>query len=309
MRISPRRWILGRGGVWRSPARRQQSLFVWLSLIPILAFFGFFMIYPIFSAFNVSLRQWRIGKPDHPFIGFQNYAWAFRDDLFWVSLKNTLIFTVGHMGLAMVLGLTLAVILFSMRQPWRGILTTVYFLPVMTLMAVAAYIFYDIFSPVTGPLNYLLRFIGLGPYNWLRSSTTAMPSVIVVTTWKYLGIHVVIFMAGLTTIPRELLEAAEIDGASKLQSFFRVMLPLLRPTLLFDLVTGTISCLKVFTEAFILGKASPGTATRTVAIHIYETGFISFDLGRASAFAFILFIIIMIIVLVELRVLREQFEY
>jgi multiple sugar transport system permease protein len=309
MQVNPREWFRNLERGWQNPIKRQRRLFVWLSLIPILAHFGFFMINPIVSALNVSLRKWRLQERDHPFIAFDNYSWALHDDQFWVSMKNTLSFTVVHIALSVILGLLLAVIIFSLLQPWRGILTTAYFLPVMTSMVVVSFIFRDLFSPVTGPLNYLLHFIGLGPYNYLSSSSVAMPSMIGVTTWKALGFYVVLFMAGLTTIPAEFLEAAAIDGASKFQSFIHITLPLLRPTLVYVLVTGTIASLQIFTQVFILTRGGPGSATRTLVIHIYENGFTFFNLGRASAIAFLLFILIMAVSLAYLRVLREQFEY
>jgi len=183
------------------------------------------------------------------------------------------------------------------------------FLPVMTSLVAVSLIFRDLFSVATGPLNYLLHFIGVGPYNFLSDSKVAMQSIIGVTAWKNLGIYMVIIMAGLSTIPRELLEAASIDGATGLQSFIHIRLPLLVPTLIYVIVTGTISSLQVFAQIFIITGGGPGTATRTLVIHLYEQGFKFFEMGRASAIAFILFIIILIITIVYLVVMREQFEY
>jgi ABC-type sugar transport system permease subunit len=295
--------------IWNNPMKRQRSLFVWLGLLVVLVHVGAFMIFPIFSAANVSLRDWRMAKPAHPFNGFDNYVWALSDSVFWISFKNTVVFTVVHIALCIVLGLPLAVLLFSLAEPWKTIFNTVYFLPVMTSMVVISFVFAKLTSPVTGPLNYLLSFVGLGPYNYLGSSSLAMPTVIAMTTWSSLGYWVVLFLAGLTTIPAEVREAAAIDGASRLQTFFRIIVPLLRPTLVYLIVTGTISCLQVFTQAYILTRGGPGTATRTVVIHIYETGFRFFNMGRASAVAFILFTVIIAVSIVQLRVLREHFEY
>jgi multiple sugar transport system permease protein len=208
-----------------------------------------------------------------------------------------------------LLGLIIAVLIFSLKQPWKGIMTTILFLPVMTSLIAISLVFRDLFSTVTGPLNYLIRFVGLGPYNYLGEGTTAMASLIGFTIWKGVGIYVVILMAGLTTIPGELLEAASIDGASGFQSFIHVKIPLLIPTLIYVVVTGTIASLQVFGQIFVLTGGGPGTATRTLVIHLYEQGFKFFNMGRASAIAFILFLLIMIITVIYLRFMRHQFEY
>jgi len=280
-----------------------------MSLFPVLALFILFTIYPVFRALDVSLRDWNLIEKVHPYNDFANYTWAFKDDTFWISMKNTIIFTIAHVSITTLMGLILAVFIFSLKQPWKGLMTTIVFLPVMTSLIAISLVFRDLFSTVTGPLNYLFRFVGLGPYNYLGDGTTAMVSLIGFTVWKGLGIYVVILMAGLTTIPRELLEAASIDGASEFQSFLKIKVPLLVPTLIYVIVTGTISSLQVFGQIFVLTGGGPGTATRTLVIHLYEHGFQFFEMGRASAVAFILFVLIMIITIIYLRFMREQFEY
>jgi ABC-type sugar transport system permease subunit len=294
---------------WRFTTRYQKALFILMSLLPVLALFVLFTIYPVFRALDVSLRDWNLIEKVHPFNDFENYTWALKDSTFWIAMKNTVFFTVAHVSITTVLGLIVAVFIFSLKQPWKGIMTTIVFLPVMTSLIAISLVFRDLFSTVTGPLNYLFHFIGLGPFNYLGNGTTAMVSLIFFTVWKGLGIYVVILMAGLTTIPRELLEAASIDGASAFQSFINIKIPLLVPTLIYVIVTGTISSLQVFGQIFVLTGGGPGTATRTLVIHLYEYGFQFFDMGRASAIAFILFLLIMIITFFYLRFMRQQFEY
>jgi ABC-type sugar transport system permease subunit len=292
-----------------STYKRQKSFFVWSSLIPVLVLYGLFTIYPVFRALDVSLRDWNLLEDVHPINDFANYTWALNDDTFWISMKNTIFFTIAHVGTSILLGLIIAVLVFSLKQPWKGIMTTILFLPVMTSLIAISLVFRDLFSTVTGPLNYLIRFVGLGPYNYLGEGTTAMASLIGFTIWKGLGIYVVILMAGLTTIPGELLEAASIDGASGFQSFIHIKIPLLIPTLVYVVVTGTIASLQVFGQIFVLTGGGPGTATRTLVIHLYEQGFQFFNMGRASAIAFILFLLIMCITVIYLRFMRHQFEY
>lgn len=289
---------------------RQQMLFIWVSLLPTLSYFALFNIYPIASALNVSLRRWRFAEPHaRPFVGLENYAWALQDGVFWASVRNSLLFLIGHVGFQLVVALILAAILFPVRQPWRGALTAVYFLPVVTSAVAVSLIFRDLFAPATGPLNYLFGFVGLGPYNYLTTSTEARVSVIAVTNWKNLGVWLVLYLAGLTTIPGELMEAAAIDGASKMQAFLRITIPLLRPTFVYLIVMGTIGTLQDFTGIYTLTGGGPGTATRTLVLHIYQHAFNFFDMGRGSAVAFILFAALLVVSVLQLRVLRHEFEY
>ncbi len=302
------------GILWRrllgSRVTRQQNLFVWASLLPILAYFALFSVYPICSALNVSLRRWLIAEPHaHPFVGLDNYAWAVRDDYFWISARNSLAFTVAHVGFEMLVGLVLAVILFRWRQPWRGIATTVCFLPVVASGVAVAEVFRFLLGPRTGPLNYLLAFAGLGPYDFLGTSAGARASVVALSNWKNLGVWLVLYLAGLTTIPTELMEAAAIDGASRTQAFLRVTLPLLRPTFTFLVVMGTVGILQEFTALYVLTGGGPGTATLTVVLYVYQQAFLYFNMGRGSAIAFILFLVILAVSVVQLRILRHDFEY
>ena len=160
-----------------------------------------------------------------------------------------------------------------------------------------------------GILNYFLGFLGLGPFDWLSSPTQALPSIILMSVWKAVGYTMVIFLAGLTTIPREYYEAAQVDGASGWQLFRGITLPLLKPTTLFVIVTGMIGGFQVFTQVFVMTRGGPGTATRVLVMHIYDAGFRYFEMGEASALAFIQFAIIFIITFLQVRYFREEFEY
>jgi multiple sugar transport system permease protein len=297
-------------GQLRSTIKLQKGLFVWFSLVPIFGYMVFFSVYPIVSALDVSLRRWRFTEPGaHPFVGLKNYAWALADDIFWTSVKNTLVFTVGHVAFELVVALVLAVIIYRWREPWKSIGTVAYYLPVVCTASAMAMVFRQLLSHVTGPVNYLLSFVGLGPYNYFLTSGWAMASAIGLTNWRNFGVWLVLYLAGLTTIPGELMEAAEIDGANRIQGFFRITLPLLRPTITYLFVLGTIATLQGFTEIFVLTGGGPGTATRTLVIHIYEHAFTFFNMGRGSAVAFLLFLLTLSVAVVQMRALRQQFEY
>jgi ABC-type sugar transport system permease subunit len=187
----------------------------------------------------------------------------------------------------------------------RGVI----FMPVVTSMVAVSLMFVWLYQPMYGVLNYVLEFVGLGPYDFLNSPTQVMPSIVAMSVWKSVGYTMVLFLAGLTTIPSELYEAARVDGASGLQSFIHITIPLLKPTTLFALVTGMIGGFQVFTQIYVMTGGGPGTASRTLVMHIYETGFKFFEMGRASALAFLLFALVLVITILQLKYLRADFEY
>ena len=297
--------LLGRGPT------RSQRLFVWFCLPPILLYFALFSVYPIFSALYISLHRWSLVNPKRPFIGLDNYVTALRSPLFLIALKNTLYFAVAYIALCVLIGLTLGIFLFGFREPYKGTLQTVFFIPVMTSMVVVAQVWELIYMPGYGILNYLLKFIDLGPFMWTRSTTQVMPSLIIMSVWKSVGYYMVLFLAGLTTIPRTLYEAAWIDGASRWQSFRRITLPLLTPTTLFCLVTGSIGAFQMFTQVYTMTspRGGPGKSSYVLLLYVYEQGFQYFEMGKASAMAFIMFGLILLITLFQMRVLRQRFQY
>lgn len=304
---------------WSSLARsllgsgptRSQRLFAWLCISPILLYFALFSVYPIFSALYISLHRWSLVNPSRPFIGLENYLTVLRDPVFLISLKNTVYFSVAYIALCVLIGLALGTLLFGLRDPFKTILQTVFFIPVMTSMVVVAQVWELIYAPGYGILNYLLKFIGLGPYLFTRSTTQVMPSIVVMSVWKAVGYYMVLFLAGLTTIPRSLYEAAWIDGASRWQAFRRVTLPLLTPTILFSLVTGSIGAFQVFTQVYSMTnpRGGPGKASYVMLLYVYDHGFQYFEMGRASAMAFVMFGFILLVTLFQMRVLRERFQY
>jgi multiple sugar transport system permease protein len=288
---------------------RSQTLFGWASLLPILLYFCFFSIYPIISALYISLHRWSLVAPNKPFIGLGNYLYVVNDPTFRIALNNTLYFAVTFVTLSVVIGLVLGTVIFGLREPYKSLMQTTAFLPVMTSVVVTAQVWELIYEPSYGILNYALRLVGLGPYLWLRSSTEVLPAIIVMTVWKSLGYYIVLFIAGLTTIPQEMYEAASIDGASKLQAFRNISLPLLMPTILFCVVTGSIGAFQVFAQVYATTRGGPGKSSQVLLLYLYEHGFVYFEMGRASAVAFILFALVLVITLVQMRYLRERFQY
>lgn len=289
--------------------KQKQKLFVFISLTPIMIFFFMFFVYPVIYAIVISLHKWPLLAREKPFVGFKNYAWAFNDDVFWISLKNTIYYAVFFVSSVTILGLALAMFVNSFREPIKSINRMIFFLPVITSMVAVALMFVWLYQPMFGLLNYILGFIGLGPFKWIYSPQEVLPSIILMSVWKYVGYTMVLFLAGLTTIPHMYYEAARIDGAKSIRVFLNITLPLLVPTILFVLVTNTISAFQVFTQVFMMTRGGPGTASRVLVLHMYDTGFRYFEMGKASALAFILFSMILIITILQVRYFRESFEY
>lgn len=298
-----------------APARRKhhnqivRTRFVVLGLLPIMIYFLVFSVYPILSAFYISLRDWNLMAREHPFVGFANYLWAFRDDVFYISVKNTLYFAVLNVVLGTILGLLVAVFVNSLPKKMIVWMRGTLFTPVVTSMVAVSLMFEWLYQPSHGVLNYWFGLVGLGPFKFLTSPTQVIPSIVAMTVWKNLGYNMVLFIAGLTTIPRDMYEAAEVDGANKWWQFWHITLPLLKPTTLFVLVTSMISSFQAFTQIYNMSRGGPGTASRTMVMHIYETAFRFFEMGRASAVAFVLFAIIMLVTVLQMRVFRSDLEY
>ncbi len=272
------------------------------------------IIFPILFAFWISLHDWNLIPRPFPFVGFQNYIDAFQDPLTLKSLTNTLIYTIGAVPVGMSLALWLALVMNQEKLPFRTFYRTVYFIPVITSWVAVSFVWVWMFEPRWGFVNEFLGFFGITGIKWLASPTWALPAIIIVAIWKGLGFSMVIFLAGLQGIPRELYEAAKIDGANARQNFRYITFPLLNPTIVFITVTGVIGSLQVFTPAVIMtttqGEAGgPINSTRVMVYHIYATAFRYNQLGYGATLAFLLFILILIITLGQLRLTQRDIDY
>ncbi len=298
-----------RGLASLSTTKAKRMTFIWGSLTPIMAYFIIFSVIPILSSFYFSLHKWPLLGRERPFVGLGNYIDVIQDPRFWISLKNTIYFAVAYMLFVIVIGLAMALLVNSLSSVARSIFRPLYFAPQVTSAVAVALMFAWLYQPRWGVLNYLLAFIGLGPFMWLQSSSQVMPAIIITGVWEAVGYSMVIFTAGLLNIPTDLYEAAAIDGASGWLTLRRITLPLLQPTTLFMLVTSMIGGFQVFTEVWLMSRGGPGTASRVLVLEIYDQGFRYFEMGRASTMAFYLFIIIAVIAYLQLRFLRERFEF
>ncbi len=298
--------------------RRNQRFFVLSVIIPMLIFFGIFYIYPILAGFVGSLYNWRAFQDEasRVFIGLDNYLTLFRDTVFLASLRNTFLYAMMYMPAAIILSLACALAINASGR-LAGFFRTIYFLPVVTSVIATALIWsVGLYQPRYGLFNQVAALFGLPQGAFLRSPSTAMLSIVIYSVWKNLGYDIVIFMAGLMAIPTTFYEAARVDGATRLQMFRYVTLPLLQPTLVFVIITGIIGSLQVYGPIYVMTVASgadlpggPLNSTIVVAVYQWQVAFRELKLGYGSAMGIVLFLIILGITLLQSRFLRRRWEY
>lgn len=268
-----------------------------LLLLPSLLGVGIFVAIPVLASFGLSFAHWNMLSPAK-WVGLQNYLELFKEPLFWQVMKNTFYYAVAVVCLEVPLALLLAV---AMNQPgWViKVFRTIYFLPVVTSMVAIALVWNWMYDPKYGLLNAALTAVGLPAIEWLYDAKWAMPALIVMGVWKNLGYSMVIFLAGLQTISAELYEAAEIDGANKVQQFFNVTLPQMGPTLFFVSVMSTITAFQVFDPVYIMTQGAPENSTNVAVYWLYQNAFEFFNVGRASAIAYVLFAVILCLTMIQ----------
>jgi len=279
--------------IWRNMTtqQRRDAKIGYLALSPWMAGFVVFYAFPILATLYFSLTQWTL--VDAPvWVGLDNYVRMFtRDPLFASSLKATTLFVALSLPLKLVLGLMLALLL-NLKIPGMNVFRTVFFIPAVISGVAVSLMWIWFLNPDTGVVNTLLHYVGVqGPY-WFWDLNWALPSVAIMSIWK-VGGAAIIYLAGLQNIPAHLYEAAEIDGAGKWRRFWRVTLPLLTPTLFFQLIIELIDAFKIFTEAFVITKGGPLKATYFFLYYFYEEAFRNFNMGYASALALFLLVVIM----------------
>jgi len=269
-----------------------------------------FWVGPIVTSFYYSFTSFEvIGTPK--WLGLANFDRAFfKDDLFWDSLGRTLSFAAFYVPAAIVGALLLAAML-NQKLKGTNIYRTIFFMPHLIPAVALAVVWTFLLQPRVGPINMMLRDIGIAePPAWLSSRDTALYSVIMINVWAAVGGNtMLIFLAGLQGVPQELYEAAEIDGAGALRKFWNVTLPLLTPTIFFNLVLAIIGALKVFTTAWVATKGGPSYATWFFALHIYTEAFQYFRLGYASALAWVLAVIVMFFTWIQVQYSRRWVHY
>lgn len=289
--------------------RRQLWAYAFL-LIPLL-FFIIVRFAPTLFAMSVSLRRWDILSPNKPWVGLANYQELFADPVFWKSLTNTLAYVGLSVPLQLVIGLAIALLLQSAKR-FKGFFRALYFIPYVTSTVAISWVWRWMYQPNVGLLNRFLSLFGVPDQKFLASPEQALPSIVAVLVWQALGFYVIIFLAGLESISPDFYEAAKIDGASGIDLFRHITVPLLNPTLVFLSVIGVITGIQVFTQVLNMsfqGMGGPLDSTKSLVLFIYQQAFQRFKMGYASAGTVVLFAIILVITLIQLRVTTRKVEY
>ena len=278
-------------------------------LLPALALFGTFFVLPVLGGFFLSFTDFDIYAVGNPslarFIGLGNYTAALSSPEFWSALRNTLYFVLAGGPLSVIVSLAAALLLNAKAVRLRSVFRTVYFAPVVTTLVAVAIVWRYLYHPQYGFVNQLLGWVGIAPVDWLGDPTWSMPAIVLLSVWKNFGYNMLIFLAGLQTIPDELYEAASIDGAGAWERFRHVTFPGLAPTFLFVSVTTMISQFQLFAEPYVMTQGGPLGSTRSIVLLMYEEGFRWWRMGLGAALAFLLLILTLIGTLVQLRLQRR----
>ena len=290
--------------LWRALG---ENALAYLYLAPTLLILGTFNFYPVVKALQISLTRW---DPRHPvYVGLENYSELLGDEEFWAANGHTLYFVAGTVVPSIVIALGVALLL-NVPIAGRGFYRLAYFAPYITTVVAVSMVWAWIFNSRYGLLNYFLTLLHLPTPAWLLDPRWTMPAVIIMSIWKGLGFNVVIFLAGLQNVDRELQEAARVDGAAGWTIFRHITWPLLSPVTFFVAIISVIGAFKVFTEIYVLfGGSGPLRSVSTIVMFVYEKAFREFRLGYAAAASYVLFGLIFIVTLLQFWASRKRVHY
>jgi multiple sugar transport system permease protein len=305
--LPARRLWLRRGSDGGSQARPGETLAAYLFLLPYLFVLCVFILFVAVYGVGLSLFSLDIGFTPPVFVGLHNYQilWNQLSNLglsdFWTSMINILKFVVVIVVGQTILALVLAVILQALPFA-RGIFRTIFYIPALTSSVAVSLIFLWFYNQF-GLINYLLSLIGIHGPDWLDDTTWALPAIMILNIWTTAAAFMIYFLAALQDIPKELIEAAQVDGANRLQAFWNITLPLMRPAIFFVVALGTIGGFQMFDQAKFMTNGGPNNATLTPMLEIYNAAFAQAHFGLAAAMSVILFLLIMIVTLIQRRLI------
>ncbi|MCG8514894.1 MAG: sugar ABC transporter permease [Halanaerobiales bacterium] len=289
--------------------QQKQAIWAYAFLLVPLVFYLLIRIYPAFNALYISLTDWDIISADKNLVLFENYAKLYQDRLFWKTLGNTFKYVIYGLPVNLLLSFLVAYNLNKLRRG-LGLYRTLYFIPYMTSLVAVSWVWRWLYQPLPlGFFNNILSLLGIAEQPFLLSPNQALQAILAPTIWVQMGFQIIIFLAGLKGIPAYLYEAAAIDGANNRQQLFRLTIPLLRPTIIFLVITGTIRYLRIFTQVYSMsfqGDGGPLNSTKPLVLYIYNSAFQRFEMGYASAMTIVLFVIILLITLFQLKVLNKN---
>ncbi len=274
----------------------RKKILPYLLISPYIVHFLLFVAFPVVFSIILTFHKWNIISPME-YTGVNNYIRLFNDKTFFKSIGNTLIFLVIHIPLQIIVALFLAEIL-NQKIKLRGAFRGAFFLPVIVSGVVVTILWQQLYGYDTGLLNRLLTSIGLGKIGWLTDPNMAMSSIALMATWKNVGLYIVLFLVGLQTVPTQYYEAADLEGATHWQKFFKITLPMINPTIFMVVILSTIGGFSLFIEPYIMTGGGPLNSTVSAVLYIYKQGFFYYHMGYAATlglfFAFIILAVVMI---------------
>ena len=274
----------------------RKKILPYLLVSPYLVHFILFVAFPVGFSIVLTFHKWNIISPME-YTSFNNYVRLFNDKTFLRSIGNTLIFLVIHIPLQIIFALFLAEIL-NQKIKLRGAFRGAFFLPVIVSGVVVTILWQQLYGYDSGLLNRLLTGIGLGKIGWLTDPDIAMASIAVMATWKNVGLYIILFLVGLQTVPTQYYEAADLEGATHLQKFFKITLPMINPTIFMVVILSTIGGFSLFIEPYVMTGGGPLNSTISAVLYIYKQGFFYYHMGYAATlglfFAFIILAVVMI---------------
>ncbi|NLM40492.1 MAG: sugar ABC transporter permease [Firmicutes bacterium] len=293
--------------MWRKRTTRQEALAGYLFIAPNLIGFLVFQLIPIIAAVVLSFTAWDLIN-DPKWVGLANYKALLRDPVFKLSLKKTFQFVIINVPLQSALALIIAVLL-NQNIRLQNLLRTLFIVPWVSMSVAVGLTWTWIFNSQFGIINQILLKFGMQRIPWLASQDWALPSVIIVNVWQYLGFHIIVFLTGLQLIPREITEAAIVDGASAWTRFWRITIPLIGPILFYDLIVNMIGTFQIFDLPYAMTGGGPGNATRVYNLYLYQKGFQFLRMGEATAMAVILFLLIAVTSGLFFRIIGRRINY
>lgn len=273
-----------------------------------LVVYALFTAYPVVSAFIISFQDYKV--LGSTFIGFDNYKETFGDDLFWKSIRNTIVYTVLTVPVSLLLSFAVSILILPLKKWLQTTFKAVYYLPVVASGVALSVVWLWIFDPMpTGILNQFIGWFGIHNQNWLGTSKTSMFSLVLMAWLSSHGTSIIIYLAALLGIDNSYYEAAELDGASFFQKLWYIVIPFLKPTTLFLLVTAVIGSFQVFQNAYMMTGGGPDNATTMVGLLIFNNAFSYFEFGKAAAQSLLLALIIAIVSFVQFKFAGKDVEY
>lgn len=282
----------------------RKKILPYLLVSPYIVHFLLFVSFPVIFSIVLTFHKWNIISPME-YSGVTNYIKLFSDKTFFKSILNTLVFLIIHIPLQIVVALFLAEVL-NQNIRLKGLFRGAFFLPVIVSGVVVSMLWQQLYGFDTGLLNRMLTSIGLAKVGWLVDPKVAMPSIALMATWKNVGLYIILFLVGLQTVPAQYYEAADLEGATHLQKFFRITLPMINPTIFMVVILSTIGGFSLFIEPYIMTGGGPLNSTVSAVLYIYKQGFFYYHMGYAATLGLFFALIILAVIVIQKKFIEKN---